>query len=261
MFSQLHCIDMKSSPPNKKRPMMKLPCTNKKRKKMLVSTFSGAQSSVNIKGVECPNNIYVCWIGFHTVNNVEIAYYIHPFQNALNAWKDNREHPLYGENTRNLGSEFRIDNSYNRAASNSHTDYRPQRPNNQFHWTCFVWTKPDDPDDPDFDWSLQHWLENFRTQFVRFVNWTSLHRTVYDYWKFANPNVNIEQVSDQTLRGSHPLAYELVDNDVLHVICNSHDYINNINELMENRDLVIRYFGDDGEDVQRRLMDAIFPNL
>ena len=30
---------------------------------------------------------------------------------------------------------------------------------------------------------------------------------------------------------------------------------------MENRDLVIRYFGDDGEDVQRRLMDAIFPNL
>ena len=73
------------------------------------------------------------WIGFHTSNNVEIAYSIHLFQNALNAWKENCNHPLYEGNTRDLGSLFRIDNSYNHAALNSNTEYHPQRPNNQFH--------------------------------------------------------------------------------------------------------------------------------
>ena len=82
---------------------------------------------------------------------------------------------------------------------------------------------------------------------------------MYKTWKFGNPDIVIK-MADVTLRGNEPLAEDLTDKDVLHVIWNSHeDIVGSKADLLNNKELMIRYFGSDSIEVQRRIENAYFP--
>ena len=234
---------------------------NKKRKNISSSTYSGTKSTVYLHGKEFRQGIFLAYFSISwNGSDGDRSYFILPLENAAKKFISNRMEPLYPDNTENgydFGSIFRVDNYYFRSAPGSYTEYRPQKRDSAFFWPCFVWTRPEDPQDPESDWTLDQWLKNFKDEFLHFVSWTNNHASVYNTWKFGKPDIGIE-TADVTLRGHEPLAEELTDKDVLHVIWNTHADIKSKADLLNNKELVTRYFGEDSIEVQHRIENAYF---
>lgn len=235
------------------------PSPNKKRKTVLTSVSSGS-STVVLHGVECPLNIYLCYFSSCLPSHEEQAYYIRPLQMAFNIWNDDRDAPLYPDHNerRSFGEIFRVDNVYYRSAHRSHFEFRCQSSHSSFRWPCFVWTRPDDSEDRDTTWTLLDWLKNFRTEFHSFVSWTTNNPVTYDKWNYASTTIAIK-FDDMTRRGHHSLSNELVDADVIHVICNTHADVKTKEDLLQNEELLIRYFGSANSNVRDRIQIIYFP--
>ena len=259
---KIHVISIMSSlSPNKKRVIVTSSLSPKKKRKHLSSsTSSGNNSMVYLHGKEHREGIFVAYFSISwNGSNGDRSFFIQPFQNAAKKFMSGRADALY-PGTANLfdfGSLFRVDNCYFRSAHGSHTEYRRQKRDSNFYWPCFVWTRPETGS--ECDWTLEKWLENFKNEFLLFVSWTKNHPSVYKTWKFGNPDIAIK-TADVTLRGNEPLAEDLTDTDVLNVIFNSHENIvESKADLLNNKELMIRYFGSDSVEVQRRIENAFFP--
>ena len=232
----------------------------KKRKTILSShTSRGAGRKVILHGVECADNIYLCYFALRDVRlGNEVSFYTRPLQEAVNQWSMNRSEPLYSQSDNNLdfGSIFKVDNCYSRVNPTNHSEHLPNRPDSPFGWPLYLFSRPEVGDEsPESNWTLMQWLQNFRTEFCNFIHYTSAHPTQYGEWNIINNNIAIEM---HTHEEDHPLSDELVDNDVIHTIRNSYDYMINRQDLLNNDEVMILYFGSNDANVRRRIHEVVF---
>lgn len=207
-------------------------------KNRVTSIYSSAvtTSPTNLCGIECENGIYIAWL--EKAGIVKEAAYIQPFVNAFKKTvKDETCLDLYPDSTvpGTILELWKIDYLMTRREQT-----REQSDSilfsKGFPFKCFVWIHPDDG--PDAQLTLDDWLHNLHDQMMQFVRFSAKNEELYGKFKWG---VNIRIVVEKTI---HYAAQELLDSDVLRIICDSyHDH--DLTELLTNDSVRSLYFGSD----------------